>query len=88
MNGTGSRRYVVKEVVSTPGWTGVAWAVGFTRLPSAEVLSERKVAESKADRTDQGAAILLIDRVERRVIGSSGSRDPVKTARYFGEDVE
>ena len=78
----------MKEVVSSPGWTGVAWAVGCTHLRSAESLFERKVAESEADRTDQGAANLLIDRVERRVIRSSGSRDPVKTGRYFGEDVE
>jgi hypothetical protein len=78
----------VKEVVSTPVWTGTAWALGCTRLSSAEALFERKVAESKADRTGEGAAILLIDRVERRVIRSSGTGDPVKTARYFGEDVE
>jgi hypothetical protein len=88
MTGDGPRRYLVKEVVSTSVWTGVAWAVGCTHLTSAEALFERKVAESKADSTDQGAAILLIDRVERRVIRSSGTRDPVKAARYFGEDVE
>lgn len=55
MTGAGPRRYLVKEVVSMPVWTGVAWAVGCTHLPSAEGLFERKVAESKADRTDQEA---------------------------------
>ena len=88
MTGAGPRRYLVKEVVSTPVWTGVAWAFGCTHLPSAEALFERKVAESKADRADQGAAILLIDRVERRVIKSTGTRDPAKTARFFGDDVD
>jgi hypothetical protein len=81
------RRYVVKEVTSSPGRTGTLWAVGCTHLASAEALFERKVQESIADGMEGSSAFLLIDRLEKKVLKSVGSRNPIKTARYFGDDV-
>jgi hypothetical protein len=72
------RRYVVKMVTTSPGWTGTCWAFGCKHLDSAEALFARASAEAS------GGALLLLDREERRVIRSIGCTDPVKTADYFG----
>ena len=81
------RRYTVKEVTSSPAWTGILWSVGCRHLASAEALFARKVEASKADGMEGSSALLLIDRVEGKVLKSVGSPDPVTTARLFGEDV-
>ncbi len=69
------RRYVVKFVTSSPGWTGTVWAYGCKHLASAEVLFERKEVEVGA-----GDGLLLIDRQERIILRAKGSADPVRTA--------
>jgi len=81
------RRYIVKEVTSSPAWMGTLWGVGCRHLASAEALFARKVEASKVDRMEGSSALLLIDRVEGKVLRSVGSTDPVTTARSFGEDV-
>jgi hypothetical protein len=73
------RRYVVKMVTSSPAWTGTVWGYGCARLSSAEALFQRKVVD-----VVPCSALLLIDREERKVIRSTGTDDPVKTAIYFG----
>jgi hypothetical protein len=81
------RRYIVKEVTSSPGWTGTLWGIGCSKLTSAEALFARKVEQNKADGMQNSSALLLIDRLERKVLKSEGSKDPIKTARFFGEDI-
>ena len=74
------RRYVVKEVTSTPHWSGCLWGTGCKHLWSAIRLYERKLKEFD----DSGSALLLLDRVKRRVVRSAGTADPKKEADYFG----
>ena len=64
------RRYVVKEVASSPGWTGCLWAVGCKYMASAMRLFEQKSVDYQAG---GGAALLLIDRQKRVVLRSRGS---------------
>ncbi len=75
------RRYIVKEVTSSPVWTGILWGVGCRRLASAEALFARKVEASKADGMEGSSAFLLIDRVEGKVLKSVGSPDPVNHSK-------
>ena len=71
-----SRRYLVRAVASSPGWTGTLWATGCAHLASAEALFERKLEE--------GNPMLLIDREERKVLRSVGFEDPDQGMRFFG----
>jgi hypothetical protein len=74
-------------VTSSPGWTGILWAVGCSKVGSAEAHFARKGERAKAEKMDGHSAFLLIDREERKVLRSQGTRDPAKTARYFGDEV-
>jgi hypothetical protein len=77
-----SRRFAVKLVASSPGWTGTVSCTGCVHLASAEALFERK---AKSEETGEPySALLLLDRQERRVLRSLGSGDPEKTAAFFG----
>lgn len=76
-----ARRYVVKMVTSSPGWTGTVWAFGCKHLASAQALFHRRSSECEAG---DGSALLLIDRDEGKVLQSVGTNDPEKTAHYFG----
>jgi len=76
-----TRQFVVTFVTTSPMWTGTVRAVGCKHLISAERVFERWAAEvSDGDYS----AVLLIDRDKRKVINSIGSKDPEKTARFFG----
>lgn len=77
------RRYIVKAVTASPAWTGTLWAIGCTHLASAEATFTRKAHEA----SQSGAAVLLIDRVEKRLLKWMGTSDPLLTARTFGEQV-
>jgi hypothetical protein len=70
------RRYLVKAVASSPMWTGTLWATACAHLSSAEALFERKL--------EDGDAMLLIDREERKVLRSVGFKDPEQGMRFFG----
>jgi hypothetical protein len=74
------RRYLVSMVtMGSPAWSGTIWAVGCKHLGSAEALFARKAGE-----VDNGDALLLIDREQRKVLRSVGSSDPEKTVAWFG----
>lgn len=73
------RRYVVKMVASSPGWTGTVWAFGCKHLASAQALFHRRSSEA-----GDSSALLLIDRDEGKVLESVGTNDPEKVVRYFG----
>ena len=77
----------MKEVTASPAWTETLRGVGCNHLVSAETLFARKAAANKAAGIEGSTALLLIDRVEGKVLKSVGSPDPVTTARSFGEDV-
>jgi hypothetical protein len=75
------RRYVVKQVTSTPAWTGTLRCISCKHLASAETLFERQAEEWEPD---PYSALLLIDWQEKKVLRNVGSKDPEKTAAYFG----
>jgi hypothetical protein len=78
---TERRRYVVKQVTSSPAWSGTLRSIGCKHLASAEALFDRQAEDWE---TDTYSALLLIDREDRKVLRSVGSGDPDKTATYFG----
>jgi hypothetical protein len=76
------RRYIVKGYVSHPGWSGCAWAYSCKTVEAAERCFAKKSAAS--DENSNADVVLLIDRLERKVLRAVGTDDPVRAANFYG----
>src|SRR5262245_16335847 len=76
-------RYVVKAYAGSTGWSGSTFAYACTTLEDAENCFAEKVSDFESCFAN-AEAILLIDRLEHRVLGAAGTNDPVKLADFYG----
>lgn len=74
------RRYIVKGFAGHPGWSGCIWAVGCSKVQSAESLFERRVAAGYGS----ADAIVMIDRESHEVVKAWGTDDPKRLLDTFG----
>jgi len=70
------RRYVVKLVTESPGWSETVWGYGCKHLASAEELFARH-----EDEVDIYSALVLLDREQGKVLRCKGA-DPIRAAIF------